>query len=162
MKYSSERFMCDIVRRTGGPAYSPEWFPTCDKVIQCFVLSIGAMTTIVSPNVMCFVGAVQYLCCTLALACECIRKNISDPLHFPQPFPYYLYKMSQMHMNVMVEKLYEEAFNIKYDWKKMLSKEVFEYHDLVCCECNVPVDLQMGTILPFMASCLGPGMKGLF
>ena len=70
--------------------------------------------------------------------------------------------MSQMNANVMAEKLYEEAFNIKYDWKKMLPKEVFQYHDLVCHECNVPVDLQMSTILPFVASCLGPGMKGLF
>ena len=72
------------------------------------------------------------------------------------------YKMSQVSMNVTADKLYEEAFSIKYAWEHMLPKEVFEYHNLIFRECNVPVDLQMGTILPFVASCLGPNTKGLF
>ena len=54
------------------------------------------------------------------------------------------------------------SFSIKYAWEHMLLKEVFEYHNLIFRECNVPVDLQMGTILPFVASCLGPNTKGLF
>ena len=70
--------------------------------------------------------------------------------------------MSQISTNVTADKLYEEAFSIKYAWEHMLPKEVFEYHNLIFCECNVPVDLQMGTILPFVASCLGPHTKGLF
>ena len=44
----------------------------------------------------------------------------------------------------------------------MLPKEVYKYHSLIFKECNAPVDLQMGTILPFVASCLGPNTKGLF
>ena len=70
--------------------------------------------------------------------------------------------MSQISTNVTADKLYEEAFSIKYAWEHMLPKEVFEYHNLIFCECNAPVDLQMGTILPFVASCLGPHTKGLF
>ena len=63
--------------------------------------------------------------------------------------------MSQINTNVTADKLYEEAFSIKYAWEHMLPKEVFEYHNLIFRECNAPVDLQMGTILPFVASCLG-------
>ena len=70
--------------------------------------------------------------------------------------------MSQINTNVTADKLYEEAFSIKYAWEHMLPKEVFEYHNLIFRECNAPVDLQMGTILPFVASCLGPHTKGLF
>ena len=70
--------------------------------------------------------------------------------------------MSQVSSNVTADKLYEETFSIKYAWEHMLPKEVFEYHNLIFRECNVPVDLQMGTILPFVASCLGPNTKGLF
>ena len=72
------------------------------------------------------------------------------------------YKMSQVSTNVTADKLYEEAFSIKYAWEHMLPKEVFEYHNLIFRECNAPVDLQMGTILPFVVSCLGPNTRGLF
>ena len=72
------------------------------------------------------------------------------------------YKMSQVSTNVTADKLYEEAFSIKYAWEHMLLKEVFEYHNLIFRECNAPVDLQMCTILLFVASCLGPNTKGLF
>ena len=70
--------------------------------------------------------------------------------------------MSQDNVNVTANHLYEEAFNIKYEWEKFLPKEVFKYHDLIAKECNAPVDLQMGTILPFVASCVGPNTKGVF
>ena len=72
------------------------------------------------------------------------------------------YKMSQVSTNVTADKLYEETFSIKYAWEHMLPKEVFEYHNLIFRECNAPVDLQMGTILPFVVSYLGPNTKGLF
>ena len=49
--------------------------------------------------------------------------------------------MSQVSMNVTADKLYEEAFSIKYVWEHMLPKEVFDYHNLIFRECNVPVDL---------------------
>ena len=70
--------------------------------------------------------------------------------------------MSQGNVNVTADHLYEEAFNIKYEWEKFLPKEVFKYHNLIAKECNAPVDLQMGTILPFVASCVGPNTKGVF
>lgn len=70
--------------------------------------------------------------------------------------------MSQENAPLTADKLYEEAFNIKYDWEKMLPKEVFTYHELISKECNAPVDLQMGTILPFVSSCVGPKTKGRF
>ena len=70
--------------------------------------------------------------------------------------------MLQGSTNVTADKLYEEAFNIKYEWEHMLPKEVFKFHSLIFKECNAPADLQMGTILPFVASCLGPNTKGLF
>ena len=70
--------------------------------------------------------------------------------------------MSQGNVNVTAGHLYEEAFNIKYEWEKFLPKEVFKYHDLIAKECNAPVDLQMGTVLPFVASCIGPNTKGIF
>ena len=55
--------------------------------------------------------------------------------------------MSQGNVNVTANHLYEEAFNIKYEWEKFLPKEVFKYHNLIAKECNAPVDLEMGTIL---------------
>ena len=70
--------------------------------------------------------------------------------------------MSQGNANVTADHLYEEAFNIKYEWEKFLPKEVFRYNDLISKECNAPVDLEMGTILPFVASYVGPNTKGVF
>ena len=35
--------------------------------------------------------------------------------------------MSQGNVNVTANHLYEEAFNIKYEWEKFLPKEVFKY-----------------------------------
>ena len=70
--------------------------------------------------------------------------------------------MSQISTNVTADKLYQEAFSITYTWERMLPKEVFESHNLIFRECNTPVDLKMGTILPFVVSCLGRHTKGLF
>ena len=70
--------------------------------------------------------------------------------------------MSQGNVNVTANHLYEEAFNIKYEWEKFLPKEVFKYHDLIAKECNAPVDLQMGTILPFVPVALVQIIKAYF
>ena len=70
--------------------------------------------------------------------------------------------MSQGSSSASAESLYEEAFSIKFDWEKVLPKDVFRFHELIFKETNAPVDLQMGTVLPFVASCLGPNTKGLF
>ena len=70
--------------------------------------------------------------------------------------------MSQPATKVTADHLYEQSFNIEYDWENMLPADVFRYHHLFLMECNAPVDLQMGTILPFVASCVGPTTKGRF
>ena len=44
-------------------------------------------------------------------------------------------------------RLYEDAFNISYNWKKWLPPDVYKYHDLVCKEVNTPLELQMGISL---------------
>ena len=70
--------------------------------------------------------------------------------------------MSQEDQAYSVEKLYEESFQIKFNWKEILPQHVFHFHDLFPRENNSPIDLQMGTILPFVTSCVGPHTKGLF
>ena len=72
------------------------------------------------------------------------------------------FAMSQDNTNVTPDALYKQGFNIKYDWENMLPAEVFRYHDLFSKKCNAPVDLQMGTILPFVASCVGPTTQERF
>ena len=70
--------------------------------------------------------------------------------------------MSQPSTSYTSEKLYEEAYNIQYNWDKILPLDVLEFHTLVSKQTNAPVDLQMGTILPFVASCMGPKTRGHF
>ena len=70
--------------------------------------------------------------------------------------------MSQNSGSYTAEKLYEEAYNIKYNWQKILPQDVLEFHNLVPEQTNAPVDLQMGTALPFVASCMGPKTRGHF
>ena len=70
--------------------------------------------------------------------------------------------MSQLSTSYTAEKLYEEAYNIQYNWDKILPLDVLEFHTLVSKQTNAPVDLQMGTILPFVASCMGPKTRGHF
>ena len=70
--------------------------------------------------------------------------------------------MSQPSTSYTAEKLYEEAYNIQYNWDKILPSDVLEFHTLVSKQTNAPVDLQMGTVLPFVASCMGPKTHGHF
>ena len=70
--------------------------------------------------------------------------------------------MSQSTVSYTAEKLYEEAYNIKYNWEKILPDDVLKYHNLVAQQTNAPVDLQLGTVLPFVASCMGPKTRGHF
>ena len=70
--------------------------------------------------------------------------------------------MSQSTVAYTAEKLYEEAYNIKYNWEKILPDDVLKYHNLVAQQTNAPVDLQLGTVLPFVASCMGPKTRGHF
>ena len=62
--------------------------------------------------------------------------------------------MSQTSNSYTAEKLYEEAYNIHYNWDKILPPNVLEFHNLLSKQTNAPVDLQMGTVLPFVASCV--------
>ena len=59
-------------------------------------------------------------------------------------------------------RLYEDAFNIPYNWKKWLPPDVYRFHELVCKEVNAPVELQMGILLPFISSVCGPFYKRSF
>ena len=59
--------------------------------------------------------------------------------------------MSQNSGSYTAEKLYEEAYNIKYNQQKILPQDVLEFHNLVAEQTNAPVDLQMGTALLFVA-----------
>ena len=70
--------------------------------------------------------------------------------------------MSQASTSYTAEKLYEEAYNIQYNWDKILPSDVLTFHTLVAKQTNAPVDLQMGTVLPFVASCMGPKTRGHF
>ena len=70
--------------------------------------------------------------------------------------------MSQNTGSYTAEKLYEEAYNIKYNWEKILPEDILQFHNLVSQQTNAPVDLQMGTALPFVASCMGLKTWGHF
>ena len=59
-------------------------------------------------------------------------------------------------------KLYEHAFKMMWDWKKLLPSDVYDYHSLVYEEVNAPVELQMGVLLPFISTICGPLVRGLF
>ena len=58
--------------------------------------------------------------------------------------------------------LYKSAYNIAFNWKSYLPNSVFKYHKLVWKETNVPIELHMGVVLPFVSACLGPHTKGHF
>ena len=59
-------------------------------------------------------------------------------------------------------RLYEDTFNIPYNWKKWLPADMYRFHELVCKEVNALVELQMGILLPFISSVCGPFTKGHF
>ena len=69
--------------------------------------------------------------------------------------------MSQ-HEHYTKQKLYEEAFNVSFQWDQYLSPKCFQFHDLTCKETNAPISLQMGVMLPFVSACLGPTTRGNF
>ena len=71
-------------------------------------------------------------------------------------------EMSHPSTSYTAEKLYEEAYNIQYNWDNILPLDVLEFHTLVSKQTNAPVNLQMGTVLPFVASCMGPKTHGHF
>ena len=47
-------------------------------------------------------------------------------------------------------------------WDKILPSDVLEFHTLLSKQTNAPINLQMGTVLPFVASCVGPKTSGHF
>ena len=49
--------------------------------------------------------------------------------------------MSQPSTSYTAEKLYEEAYNIQYNWDKILPLDVLEFHTLVSKQTNASVDL---------------------
>ena len=63
-------------------------------------------------------------------------------------------------MSTFSDRVYQEAFNIDYKWHKYLPNFVHKFHDLMYREYNTPVSLQMGTLLPFVASLCGPTTRG--
>ena len=74
---------------------------------------------------------------------------------------FHLPKMSQREQYTK-QKLYEEAFNVSFNWEKYLSPKCFKFHDLTCREINSPISLQVGVMLPFVSACLGPTTCGCF
>lgn len=58
--------------------------------------------------------------------------------------------------------VYEDAYNISFNWEKWLKADVYQFHKLLWEEFNSPVALQMGVLLPFIASCCGPRASGLW
>ena len=70
--------------------------------------------------------------------------------------------MSQNTGSYTAKKLYEEAYNIKYNWQKILPEDVLQFLNLVVQQTNAPVDLQMGTALPFVASVWARKLEVIF
>ena len=74
-------------------------------------------------------------------------------------FPFQILK--EKHVTVYsASKLYEHAFKMMWDWKKLLPSDVYDYHSLVYKEVNAPVELQMGVLLPFISTICGPLVRG--
>ena len=59
-------------------------------------------------------------------------------------------------------RLYEDGYNTELQWEKWLPHDVYKFHYTTYREINSPVSLQMGIMLPFIASCCGPRTKGRF
>lgn len=59
-------------------------------------------------------------------------------------------------------KLYSDAYSNKFTWEKWLHKDIYQYHYFFRRKYNSPVELQMGVLLPFISSCLGPKTTGLW
>ena len=61
-----------------------------------------------------------------------------------------------------VLRLYQDAYNIPYNWDRFLPRNIYQYHNLLYKEFNAPVPLQMGILLPFISSLAGPKVRGLW
>ena len=64
--------------------------------------------------------------------------------------------------NYTARNLYEHAFAMSFQWDKHLDPIVYKYHDLTKRQNNTPIELQMGTVLPFIGACAGPKTRCLF
>ena len=51
---------------------------------------------------------------------------------------------------------------MNFNWEKHLYHQVYRFHDLMRCELSTPIELQMGTVLPFIVACCGPETKAIF
>ena len=58
--------------------------------------------------------------------------------------------------------LYEESFTMNFNWEKHLYSGVYRFHDLMHRELSTPIELQMGTVLPFIGACCSPETKAIF
>ena len=65
-------------------------------------------------------------------------------------------------MSYDIDKLYYDAYSIKYNWSKWLHSEVYKYHELFEFKYNPSISLQMGVLLTFISLCLGPQTLGLW
>ena len=65
-------------------------------------------------------------------------------------------------MSYDIDKLYYNAYSIKYNWSKWLHSEVYKYHELFGLKYNPSICLQMGVLLPFISLCLGLQTSGLW
>ena len=50
--------------------------------------------------------------------------------------------------------LYEESFAMNFNWEKHLYSDVYRFYDLMRRELSTPIELQMGTVLPFIGGLL--------
>ena len=64
--------------------------------------------------------------------------------------------------NYTSRTLYEHAFGMSFEWERHLDPQMFKFHDLTRRQNNTPVELQMGTVLPFIAACAGPKTRRVF
>ena len=65
-------------------------------------------------------------------------------------------------MSYDIDKLYYDAYSIKYNWSKWLCNEVYKYHEIFELKYNPSITLKMGVLLPFISSCLGTQTVGLW
>ena len=67
-----------------------------------------------------------------------------------------------MSKHITTASIYADAYKIKYNWENYLPKDIYRFHELLYKEFNAPIELQMGTLLPFIASLAGPKVRGLW
>ena len=97
-------------------------------------------------------------------------KAYTQPLHLTRPFGietgsniYSTFTMFSQTVNrYTAGMVYEQAYSLDFNWQKHLPEEAFKYHELLWKETNAPIDLHIGVVLPFVASCLGRKTRGHF